>query len=331
MFKGLAALAAAALAGGTARGAERTVLVTNDDGLTANVVALYEALTAAGYDVIVSVPCSDQSGMGAALQIARPLTPLAGPCRHGAAKAGAPAAGPMTRTDIPEGAFFYVEGTPVMALLYGLDVLAPVRWGRDPDLVLSGPNEGHNVGSLVLSSGTVANAQAAALRGLPAIAFSAGARTEGDPAEIGDASARVATLALSLVDALADAADDGPLLPAGVALNVNFPDQLEGAAWRPSRIGTYQAYEVTFVKSVAASAPAIMREAAAARGFELPDLPGLSFAPNEAEPHADQRSDEAVVYRTNIAVSPMQTGYALRGELPPGLRAALRRLSSEAR
>jgi len=33
-----------------------------------------------------------------------------------------------------------------MACLYGVDVLAPATWGAFPDLVISGPNEGDNMG-----------------------------------------------------------------------------------------------------------------------------------------------------------------------------------------
>jgi broad specificity polyphosphatase/5'/3'-nucleotidase SurE len=63
-------------------------------------------------------------------------------CHNGAAPTGAPAVGPFTKAGYTNGDFHYVHGTPVMASMYGLDVLAPVRWGRAPALVLSGPNEG---------------------------------------------------------------------------------------------------------------------------------------------------------------------------------------------
>jgi 5'-nucleotidase len=43
------------------------IVVSNDDGLTSNLVALYTALKSAGHDVIVSVPCTGQSGRGAAI------------------------------------------------------------------------------------------------------------------------------------------------------------------------------------------------------------------------------------------------------------------------
>jgi broad specificity polyphosphatase/5'/3'-nucleotidase SurE len=44
-----------------------TPALVNDDGLTSNIKATYDALKAAGHDVIVSVPCTGQSGRGAAI------------------------------------------------------------------------------------------------------------------------------------------------------------------------------------------------------------------------------------------------------------------------
>ena len=69
------------------------IVLSNDDGLTSNVKALYEELKAQGHDVIVSVPCSGQSGMGAAIRFMRPLGPLAADCLNGAARQANPAPG----------------------------------------------------------------------------------------------------------------------------------------------------------------------------------------------------------------------------------------------
>ncbi|MXO65905.1 5'/3'-nucleotidase SurE [Altericroceibacterium endophyticum] len=287
----------------------RNIVLTNDDGLTSNVVALYHALKEAGHDVIVSVPCTNQSGMGAALSIGRPLAPLEQSCLNDAAQAGDPGAGPMTRDDLPADDFYYVNSTPVMSLLYGLDVLGMERWGGEPDLVLSGPNEGQNVGAIILSSGTVSNAQFAAVRGLPAIALSAGANSEG--ADLANpVSVQVAQRAVELVTALDNKAGDGALLPRGLALNVNFPDDLAGAQWRQTQIGTYNAYAIGFSDNMAETASPTMRAMAEARGIQVPPLPGLNFEMNETSPTADQQNDESVVYRQHIAVSPMQAGYA---------------------
>lgn len=43
------------------------ILITNDDGLSSNVVALTNALRNAGHQVVVSVPCTGQSGRSGAL------------------------------------------------------------------------------------------------------------------------------------------------------------------------------------------------------------------------------------------------------------------------
>ncbi len=305
----LTAVASFSLAASPA--AARNIVLTNDDGLTSNVVALYEALKAAGHDVVVSVPCTNQSGQGAALGIARPIAPLKAPCLNGAADAGAPGAGPMTRKGLPgEGRdFYYVDGTPVASLLHGVEVVAMARWGKAPDLVLSGPNEGQNVGAIILSSGTVSAAQVAAVIGIPAIALSAGAGTEAASLD-NPQSDEVARRLVELVSHLEALAKGGALLPAGLALNVNFPDRLEGARWQLSEIGTYNAYKVGFAANMAASASPMMQAMAKSRGAEIPALPGVSFDINTAQPAADQMDDESVVYRKAIAVSPMQAGYA---------------------
>ena len=205
-----AAAMAAALAALCGNASALNILLTNDDGLSANVKALYSALKGAGHDVVVSVPCQNQSGKGASINYLTPLVTLSKACRNGAAAAGAPAVGPVSGL----ADFHYVDGTPVMAALYGLDVLAPARWSKAPDLVLSGPNEGQNTGTIVNSSGTVSNVQLAAARGLSAVAVSADANTTGNDVLAGEA----AQLTLKLVAALQAKANGGALLPAGVAV-----------------------------------------------------------------------------------------------------------------
>lgn len=290
------------------------ILLTNDDGLTSNVKALYEALKADGHDVIVSVPCHGQSGMGAAIYI-NPLGPLAKDCLNGAAKKGDPGAGLMTRDGFrPD--WHYVAGTPVMSLLYGLDIAAKARWAdAEPDLVISGPNEGQNVGRIINSSGTVSNAQYAASRGLPAIALSAGIATRDNDELAAPDSAKVARLSLQLVRKLAEGSGKAPLLPRNLALNVNFPDKLEGANWRWSRIGTYDYYKFRFVVDMSSSP--LARKA----GAEVPAGPRISIDNTETKPVKGQMNDEAVVFRNDIAVSPMQVGFEAR----PGQDRALSR------
>jgi len=285
----------------------RNIVITNDDGLTSNVVALYKALKADGHDVIVSVPCQNQSGMGAALGL-RPLTPLESACRNNAANAGTSGAGPMTRDGLGSD-FYYVNSTPVMAVLYGLDIVAMKRWGRAPDLVLSGPNEGQNVGAIAISSGTIGAAQFAALRGLPAIALSAGQNSAGSDLDNAQ-SPTIAEKSAELVRALDTVSKGGRMLPVGLALNINFPNEAKGTKFCASKIGTFNAYTLAFSENMAASASPEMKEMARTYKMDIPALPGLSLGQNPAKPSADQLQDESFLHLTCIAVSPMQAGYA---------------------
>src|ERR1700737_2501686 len=62
-------LLAAALVAFAEPSSALNILLVNDDGLTSILQAQYEALTAAGYDVLVSMPCTNQSGKGASLSL----------------------------------------------------------------------------------------------------------------------------------------------------------------------------------------------------------------------------------------------------------------------
>lgn len=322
----LAATAVSALFLASAPAEARKIILTNDDGLTSNTLALYKALKAAGHDVIVSVPCTNQSGMGAAAYFARPIAPLATACRNNAAAAGDPGAGPMTRTGIPVGDFYYVNGTPVMSLLYGVDVAGQKRWGRKPDLVLSGPNEGQNAGAIILSSGTVSNAQYAAVMGIPAIALSAGLVSTDDQTLDNPLSHTVAKRSVELVAALDTLAGTEPLLPAGLALNVNFPDNPANAGWQLTRIGSYNAYVVRFSENMARDASPTMKAMARQHRAEIPEMPGIALDMNGVAPTSDQSSDESAVFKTAIAISPMQAGYDLNAKADNTIQMLLQNL-----
>lgn len=294
------------------------IVLSNDDGLTSNLKALYDELKAAGHSVIVSVPCTGQSGRSAAIVMYSTTTIIPdndktqieaeGGCHNGAAVTGAPAVGPFTKSGYTGGDFNYVHGTPVMATMYGLDVLAQARWGKAPDLVLSGPNEGQNVGKVVINSGTIGNAQFAAGRGIPSIALSAGTDTIDNAGLANAKSKTVAQLTTKLITALQAKAGSSALLPTGTALNVNFPDAVAAnAGWAFSRIGTYDTYALKF----SSAAPW-----------------GLSGSlPTAAT--ADQAEDEAIVYKTKISVTAMQVGYDQRPAGQQWLRLRLRDLFAQ--
>ncbi len=298
------------------------ILVVNDDGLTPHVEALYAELRARGHDVVVSTPCRGQSGMGAAVRILEPLKPLEQACLNNAAEAGDPGAGPVTRSGEPfdDERFYYVDGTPVMATAYGLDVLAQKHWQAMPDLVVSGPNQGPNLGAMVLNSGTVSNAQFALSRGVPAVAVSVGLDRSDRSKE--QTQGGVSTIAARhtglLVAALHEQAGDDALLPPNTALNVNLPaDVTLGTSWAFARIGTYQPFRFRFVEDLS-------RDALAAGRVDEP-LPGLTVAINREKPTAAQSDDEGVVAQRAIAISVMQLGYEHSAESQQWLRRQLER------
>ena len=130
------------------------VMVTNDDGIKAEGIdVVVEALrTVPDIEVIVFAPLTNQSGTGDS------TTP-----------GGAPA--PVADTTLSGYPAFSVDGTPGDAVLAGLDYLSG---SAVPDLVVSGLNEGQNIGPLSTISGTVGAAKTAARNGVPSLATSQG-------------------------------------------------------------------------------------------------------------------------------------------------------------
>ncbi|WP_165857377.1 5'/3'-nucleotidase SurE [Marinobacter sp. JSM 1782161] len=189
------------------------ILLTNDDGWeTDNIQTMFSALQAAGHNVIMSAPCTGQSGKGGALNFLKPVS-------VDDSKAGQQE---YCVGDTDETVAFedFTEGTPVMAVLHGLDVVAPAVWGAAPDLVISGPNEGNNLGYMNNNSGTLGAAMISIARGIPAIAVSA---ADGDATK----AATVAQIVIDIVDQLdAGRAAGEALLPPFTGLNVNTPDDV---------------------------------------------------------------------------------------------------------
>ena len=182
------------------------ILLTNDDGWrgpggadTPLIVALRDALVAAGHRVVVVAPATDQSGQGGRLT-APPLT--------------------LDVASPEQGVYTVAPGSPVDSTYFGLD---EVFAGGAPDVVVSGLNPGQNLTSGVNHSGTVNAALAALEYQVPSIAVSVEARPDWRAG-----TARAAPAAAAYTVDLVAALDDGRplgagLLPPGVALNVNYP------------------------------------------------------------------------------------------------------------
>lgn len=163
------------------------IMVTNDDGIHApGIRALAEAMRELG-QVTVVAPDRERSAASHSLTLHSPLRVF----------------------ELHEG-WYAVDGTPTDCVNMGIHNLLPIT----PDLVVSGINQGLNLGDDITYSGTVAAAMEANLMGIPAIAFSLAAT--GSSNHLGDA-AQVALRVAQQVIA------NG--LPGDTFLNVNIPDQ----------------------------------------------------------------------------------------------------------
>lgn len=220
------------------------IVLTNDDGFeTANVQALFNALQAAGHEVILSAPYGNQSGTSGSIDFLSPIFPTSEPSEGGLLPAGSFGIGATTIAPDQH----YVAGKPVAAVLYGIDVLAQAKWGSKPDLVLSGPNDGNNVGHVTTHSGTVGATVTALNKGVPAVALSADSDDE-DAAEV------IAELTVELVEALI--VNGSVKLPVLTGLNVNFPEidaatqTADDFRFRMTNIGTAANIGVTFYENL---------------------------------------------------------------------------------
>jgi 5'-nucleotidase len=179
------------------------ILLSNDDGYFApGLSALYEALTSLAEVTAVSVVAPEQNCSGASnsLTLSRPLT--VSTARNG---------------------FHYVNGTPTDCVHIALTGLLDQR----PDLVISGINNGQNMGEDTLYSGTVAAATEGFLFGVPALAFSL---VRPGWQHLDDA----ARVAVEMVRHCWENPLPGPCL-----LNINIPNQAYDATvpWRLTRLG----------------------------------------------------------------------------------------------
>jgi 5'-nucleotidase len=121
------------------------ILISNDDGyLAPGINALADQLAGIA-EIVVVAPDSNRSGSSNSLTLDRPL-----------------------RVVKAANGFFSVNGTPTDCVHIALTGMLDEK----PDLVVSGINQGQNMGDDTLYSGTVAAATEGFLFGIPAIAFS---------------------------------------------------------------------------------------------------------------------------------------------------------------
>jgi 5'-nucleotidase len=161
------------------------ILVSNDDGVYAPGIRALATEMSAIADITVVAPDRNRSGASNSLTLTRPI-----------------------RVKKLDNGYYSVEGTPTdcvhLALTGFLD--------SGVDLVVSGINEGANLGDDILYSGTVAAAMEGRYLGFPAIAFS----IAGENIQYYDTAAAIARQLVSKLRA--------NMLPSQTILNVNIPD-----------------------------------------------------------------------------------------------------------
>lgn len=179
------------------------ILVSNDDGYRAEGIRRLREALAALWEVTVVAPDRNRSGASNSLTLDVPL-----------------------RVFEAEAGVYYVLGTPTDCVHLAISGLFDFEY----DMVVSGVNDGPNLGDDVLYSGTVAAAVEGRFLGLPTIALSL--CTEPESGRHFATAARVARL---LVEQLLAK----PLSQRALILNVNVPDvpfeELKG--FRATRLG----------------------------------------------------------------------------------------------
>jgi 5'-nucleotidase len=167
------------------------ILLANDDGyLAPGLLALYQQLKSLG-EVEVVAPEQNASGTSNSLTLTRPLSVFR-------ATQGAVAG------------FRYINGTPSDCVHVALTGLLGYR----PDLVVSGINNGANMGEDTIYSGTVAAASEGYLFGVPAVAVS-----------LIDKGWQHLDTAAEVAVSLIDRAVRGHGLSSAWLLNINIPNR----------------------------------------------------------------------------------------------------------
>ena len=240
------------------------ILVTNADGIHApGLKTLVHIAKSLSKDVWIVAPESEQSAVAHSLTLRRPVR-----LRH---------LGPRR---------YALDGTPTDCVLVAAKQLFK---DRPPDLVLSGVNDGGNLGEDVTYSGTVAAAMEASLLGFRAVALSQMRLPDGTP--------RLAVAEQHGPDVLRRlAAVDWPKQ---VLLNVNFP------ACAPDEIAG-----VVACRQGARESGSAVHEGSDPNGRRF-----LWIGNYQSDDTRERGTDLAAVARNGIAVTPLHLDLTHRASL----------------
>lgn len=176
------------------------ILLSNDDGYLAPGLEVLANRLRQNAELTVVAPDRNRSAASNSLTLERPI-----------------------RAQQVENGFYKVDGTPTDCVHLAITGLLK----QEPDMVISGPNDGPNMGDDVLYSGTVAAATEGRFLGYPAIAISI---CSYEPKHYESAAIVAEKLLLNIAESA---------LPKDTILNVNVPDlpwdQIKG--FKATRLG----------------------------------------------------------------------------------------------
>ncbi|MDO9113260.1 MAG: 5'/3'-nucleotidase SurE [Polaromonas sp.] len=246
------------------------ILICNDDGYQASgIIALYEALKDIA-DVEVVAPEQNNSAKSNALTLHSPMY-----------------------VQTAANGFRYINGTPADCVHIALTGLLGYR----PDLVVSGINNGANMGDDTIYSGTVGAAMEGYLFGIPSIAFS---QTEKGWAHIDVAGRRARDLVQKLMPSLEKIAEGAQPTLAPWLLNVNIPNlpdaQIQG--FKVCRLGRRHAAERVIMQT-------------SPRGETMYWIGGAGAAKEEGE-----GTDFFATRRGFVSITPLQVDLTDHERLP---------------
>lgn len=186
------------------------ILITNDDGIDAPGIAVMEEIARTiSDDIWIVAPAGNQSGAGHRFTFGHELELV----EH------------RTR------AFSIAGGSPADCVVAGMTFLLE---GHPADIVLSGVNNGQNLGDIVNCSGTAAGAREGALQGALGIAMSQGVNYEKGTSIDWSVARRFAA---KVVEGIRKETGNGE--GAGAWFNVNFPfcapEKVEGIRVVPAQ------------------------------------------------------------------------------------------------
>ncbi|OXT07593.1 5'/3'-nucleotidase SurE [Thermoanaerobacterium thermosaccharolyticum] len=164
------------------------VLLTNDDGILSPGINKLADILKGSYNVVVVAPDRERSAVGHAITMHKPLR--------------------IKKIKDEENLkIFHANGTPSDCVKLGIDVVMKDK----PDIIVSGINDGFNLGTDILYSGTVSAAMEGSINGFSSIAISL------------EAGSDITDKALLFIKKLIKSvAKNG--LPKNALLNVNIPN-----------------------------------------------------------------------------------------------------------